>query len=219
LYLTRYLSIGLAHCVTVTIPNPVINVTAGNSVNLNCAYNLASSDTKNLLIQWNMMEAHSQNQIAVYYFENGQSFPMGRFKNRVTVYNNTGNASITISNMQPQDTGFYTCAVSNLPDPIGMGHIQVIVQVAPSTPHCSIEGHMEVGHSVTLLCISKQGMPRPFYTWSRVEKDVLLPVNVEQSEGIIVLGNMTKFEEGYYRCIASNSLGNASCELDLTQGV
>ncbi|XP_073455492.1 V-set and immunoglobulin domain-containing protein 1-like isoform X2 [Aquarana catesbeiana] len=209
---------GLAHCVTVTIPNPIINVTAGNSVTLNCAYILSSTNTQNLLIQWNILEAHSQQQIPVYYFQNGQSFPVGRFKDRVTAYNNTGNASITISNMQPQETGFYTCEVSNLPDPIGLGHIQVIVQVAPSTPHCAMEGHIVVGHSVTLSCISKQGMPQPVYTWYRVKNDVLFPVNDEQSEGLLVLGNMTKFEEGYYRCTASNSLGNATCELDLHTG-
>ncbi|KAM5146874.1 V-set and immunoglobulin domain-containing protein 1 isoform 2-T2 [Mantella aurantiaca] len=154
----------------------------------------------------------------VYYFQNGQPFTVGRFKDRVTGYNITGNASITISNLQPQDTGFYSCEVSNLPDPIGMGHIQVIVQVPPSSPHCSIDGHMTIGHSVTLLCISKQGMPQPVYTWNRVVNDVLLPVNVEQSGGVLVIGNMTKFEDGYYRCTASNSLGNATCELDLHTG-
>ncbi|XP_040179844.1 V-set and immunoglobulin domain-containing protein 1 isoform X2 [Rana temporaria] len=211
---------GLAHCVTVTIPNPTINVTAGNSVTLNCAYSLStlSTNTHNLLIQWNMFEAHSQQPIPVYYFQNGQSFPVGRFKDRVTAYNNTGNASITISNMQPQETGFYTCEVTNLPDPVGMGHIQVIIMVAPSTPHCAIEGHIVIGHSVTLSCLSKQGMPRPVYTWHRVKNDVLFPVNSEQSDGLLVLGNMTKFEDGYYRCTASNSLGNATCEMDLHTG-
>ncbi|XP_018414159.1 PREDICTED: V-set and immunoglobulin domain-containing protein 1 [Nanorana parkeri] len=209
---------GLANCVTVTIPNPTINVTGGNSATLYCTYTLASSSTNNLLIQWNLIEAHSQLPIPVYYFQNGQPFPVGRFKNRVTGYNNTGNASITISNLQPQDTGFYTCEVSNLPDPIGMGHIQVIVQVAPSTPHCGIEGDMAVGHSVTLLCVSRQGMPSPVYTWNRVVSGVLLPVNVEQSGGVLVIGNMTKFEDGYYRCTASNNLGNATCEMDLHTG-
>nr|DBA21009.1 TPA: hypothetical protein GDO54_017735 [Pyxicephalus adspersus] len=209
---------GLAHCVTVTIPNPIINVTAGNSVTLSCAYTLATSNTHNLLIQWNFFEAHSQLLVPVYFYQNGQSYPTGRFKNRVTGYNSTGNASITISNMQPQDTGFYICEVSNLPDLLGTGHMQVIVQAPPSTPHCSIDGNMAVGHSVTLVCFSKLGMPQPVYTWNKVVNGVLMPVNAEQSAGVLVIGNMTKFEDGYYRCTSSNNLGNATCELDLHTG-
>lgn len=39
-----------------------------------------------------------------------------------------------------------------------------------------------------------------------------------QQNGVLILGNMSKFEEGYYHCTASNNLGNATCELDLHTG-
>ncbi|KAM9324046.1 V-set and immunoglobulin domain-containing protein 1-like [Gastrophryne carolinensis] len=154
----------------------------------------------------------------VYAYQNGVSFIEGRFKNRVTVYNSTNNATITISNMQPQDTGFYTCSVSNIPESEMQGQIHVIVQVPPSTPHCSIEGNMAVGQQVKLTCLSGQGMPLPVYTWSRIKSGVVSQVNVAQANGVMIIGNLTKFEDGYYRCTASNSLGNASCELDLHTG-
>ncbi|XP_068105712.1 V-set and immunoglobulin domain-containing protein 1 isoform X1 [Hyperolius riggenbachi] len=241
---------GIAHCVTVTIPTPVVNVTAGHSVTLNCAYALQSTTTStaNLIVQWDLIEAHSQistphsrcaslvegsvNQCVkmayfkdvrgkcswrsqVYFLQNGQPFPGAKFKNRVIGYNNTGNASITITNMQPQDTGSYKCEVSNFPDGMGQGFVHLTVQVPPSTPHCSIEGHMEVGHSITLICISLQGMPQPVYTWNKVDNGVLKPVNGEQVGGLLTIGNMTKFEHGYYRCTASNGLGSSTCEVDL----
>lgn len=34
--------------------------------------------------------------------------------------------------------------------------------------------------------------------------------------GILYIGNLTTFETGHYRCIASNIMGNSTCELDLT---
>ncbi|KAG8553672.1 hypothetical protein GDO81_003507 [Engystomops pustulosus] len=243
--------IGVIHCVQVTIPNPVVNVTVGQTATLPCTYRLAESNTKNLVVQWDFIQAHSQettshspcyslkkssgNQCVnlaygreargrcsmryqVYAFQNGQSFSMGNFASRVTASNTTGNATITIKNMQPQDTGIYKCAVSNFPDPLGQGQVQLIVQVAPSTPHCNIQGNIVAGHAVTLVCLSEQGMPRPQYTWTKIVHGVAKPITGAQQSGVLVIGNMTKFEDGYYHCTASNNLGNATCELDLHTG-
>ncbi|XP_069798720.1 V-set and immunoglobulin domain-containing protein 1 [Dendropsophus ebraccatus] len=210
--------IGSIHCVQVTIPNPVVNVTHGQNATLSCTYTLSSSSSSNLVVQWDFVEAHTQNTVTVYAYQNGQSYTMGRFKNRVTASNTTGNATITISNMQPQDTGMYKCDVTNFPEPLGAGQIQLIVQVPPSAPHCSIQGSVVMGHAVTLACLSEHGMPRPVYTWNRVVNGNLMPVNGVQQGGILTLGNMTKFEDGYYRCTASNNLGSATCQLDLHTG-
>ncbi|XP_056395998.1 V-set and immunoglobulin domain-containing protein 1 [Hyla sarda] len=210
--------IGAIHCVSVTIPNPVVNVTVGQTATIACTYTLTEASARNLVVQWDFVEAHSQQAVTVYAYQNGKSWSMGRFANRVTASNATGNATITISNMQPQDTGIYKCDITNFPEPQGSGQVQLIVQVAPSTPHCSIQGHIVVGHAVHLACLSEQGMPRPVYTWYRVENGNLKTVNAAQQNGVLTLGNMTKFEDGYYRCTASNSLGNATCELDLHTG-
>ncbi|KAM8952446.1 V-set and immunoglobulin domain-containing protein 1 [Pelodytes ibericus] len=239
--------------VEVTIPNPVVNVTAGQNATLYCAYTPAGPITNTLFIQWSFVEANSQetnfhspcftleessvNQCQkmvvgrdargrcswknqVYYFQNGQPHVVGNFKNRVTAANSSGNASITISNLQPQDTGIYTCEVLNPPAPVGQGTVRLIVQVAPSTPHCSMRGAMETGHYLSLQCFSEEGMPRPIYTWNKVVDGVVkpIPTQLNQQKGMLIIGNMTNFDDGYYRCTASNYLGNASCQLDLHTG-
>ncbi|MEJ1275097.1 V-set and immunoglobulin domain containing 1 [Cricetulus griseus] len=45
----------------------------------------------------------------------------------------------------------------------------------------------------------------------------ILDVTVlDSATGILAIGNLTNFEKGYYQCTAVNSLGNSSCEIDLT---
>ncbi|XP_069603250.1 V-set and immunoglobulin domain-containing protein 1 [Ranitomeya imitator] len=211
--------IGVVRGVQVTVPNSVVNITAGQTAILPCTYTLSESNTRNLLAQWDFIEAHSQNGVPVYAFQNGQAYPMGRFQNRVTGANTTGNLTITISNMQPEDTGVYKCYVTNFPEPDGQGQVQLIVQVAPSTPHCSIQGNIVTGHAVKLACLSEQGMPRPVYTWNRVVNGNLKPIIAgQQQNGVLIIGNMSKLEDGYYQCTASNYLGNVTCQLDLHTG-
>ncbi|XP_075116497.1 V-set and immunoglobulin domain-containing protein 1 isoform X2 [Leptodactylus fuscus] len=242
--------IGVARCVQVTIPYPVVNVTVGNTATLPCTYTLTETNARNLMIEWQLIEAYSHQttpspcyslknssvkqcvnlaygkdargrcsmRYQVFAYQNGQPYPMGRFENRVRSSNSTGNATITITNMQPQDSGFYSCQVSNFPENPGQGQVQLIVQVAPSTPHCSIRGNIVTGHSVNLSCFSEQGMPRPVYRWQKVVNGIVKPINAAQQSGLLIIGNMSKFEDGYYECTASNNLGNASCHLDLHTG-
>ncbi|CAM5166244.1 unnamed protein product [Natator depressus] len=156
----------------------------------------------------------------IYYFQNGQAYEYGEFKNRINGTTNQGNASITISNMQPSDTGFYTCEVFNPQDSNGRNQksVAVSVLVKPSQPHCSLRGTPETGHLVSLSCYSEEGMPVPTYQWYRVSGETLKPMTeqLNTKTGLFIIGNLTTFETGYYRCTASNSLGNSSCEVDLS---
>ncbi|EMP35424.1 V-set and immunoglobulin domain-containing protein 1, partial [Chelonia mydas] len=156
----------------------------------------------------------------IYYFQNGQAYEYGEFKNRINGTTNQGNASITISNMQPLDTGFYTCEVFNPQDSSGRNQksVAVSVLVKPSQPHCSLRGTPETGHLVSLSCYSEEGMPVPTYQWYRVSGETLKPMTeqLNTKTGLFIIGNLTTFETGYYRCTASNSLGNSSCEVDLS---
>ncbi|CAM4616613.1 V-set and immunoglobulin domain-containing protein 1 isoform X4 [Caretta caretta] len=156
----------------------------------------------------------------IYYFQNGQAYEYGEFKNRINGTTNQGNASITISNMQPSDTGFYTCEVFNPQDSNGRNQksVAVSVLVKPSQPHCSLRGTPETGHLVSLSCYSEEGMPAPTYQWYRVSGETLKPMTeqLNTKTGLFIIGNLTTFETGYYRCTASNSLGNSSCEVDLS---
>ncbi|KAF7244781.1 V-set and immunoglobulin domain-containing protein 1 [Varanus komodoensis] len=92
--------------------------------------------------------------------------------------------------------------------------------IPPSKPFCSFDHkhQPELGHLVILSCLSSTGLPNPTYQWQRVEGDKLKPLSdlYYPESGTLIIGNLTKFEEGYYQCTSSNSLGNSSCQIDLT---
>ncbi|XP_071462182.1 V-set and immunoglobulin domain-containing protein 1 [Marmota flaviventris] len=156
----------------------------------------------------------------VYYSEGGEGQASGQFKDRIIRSTIPGNASITILRMQPADSGIYTCDVNNPPDFVGnnQGTLHVTVLVKPSKPLCSIQGRPEMGHSISLTCLSSFGTPSPVYHWYKLEGNNAVPVkeSFNPNTGILVIGNLTNFEQGYYQCTAINSVGNSSCEIDLT---
>ncbi|KAJ7404123.1 V-set and immunoglobulin domain-containing protein 1 [Pitangus sulphuratus] len=153
--------------VVVTVPKQTVNVTTGGNVTLLCTYT-SSAPLGNFFIQWSFYSAKESQLHTIYYYSGGQSYSYGAFKNRITAATSPGNASITISNMQPSDTGSYTCEVFSPQDDAGQSQKSVIVSV------------------------------------------------LDPNTGILYIGNLTTFETGYYRCVASNVLGNSTCELDLT---
>ncbi|KAM6143292.1 V-set and immunoglobulin domain-containing protein 1 [Erethizon dorsatum] len=156
----------------------------------------------------------------IYYSEGGEASAIGKFKGRVIGSTNPGNASITISHVQPADSGIYICDVNNPPDFFGknQGIINVTVLVKPSKPFCSLQGRPEAGHTISLSCLSATGTPSPVYYWYKLEGRNIVPVkeSFNPATGILVIGNLTNFEQGYYQCTAVNTLGNSSCEIDLT---
>ncbi|NXX95990.1 VSIG1 protein, partial [Centropus bengalensis] len=205
--------------VVVTVPEKIVNVTTGGTATLLCTYT-SSAPLGNFFIQWSFYSAKESQLHTIYYYSGGQSYSYGAFKNRITAATNPGNASITISNMQPSDTGSYTCEVFSPQGDAGQSQKSVIVNVMvkPSTPFCKIEGTPEKGHLIYLLCKCDEGFPHPTYHWYKVDENTLKPVTeqLNPNTGILYIGNLTTFETGYYRCIASNVLGNSTCELDLT---
>ncbi|NXJ50631.1 VSIG1 protein, partial [Spizaetus tyrannus] len=205
--------------VVVTVPEKTVNVSAGGNATLLCTYK-SSGPLGNFFIQWSFYSAKETQLHTIYYYSGGQSGSYGEFKNRITAATGPGNASITISNMQPSDTGFYTCEVFSPQDDTGQSQKSVIVRVLvkPSKPFCKIEGTPEKGHLIYLLCKCEEGLPHPTYHWYKVDENTLKPVTEQYNPntGILYIGNLTTFETGYYQCIASNALGNSTCELDLT---
>ncbi|XP_014742045.1 PREDICTED: V-set and immunoglobulin domain-containing protein 1 isoform X2 [Sturnus vulgaris] len=205
--------------VVVTIPEKTVNVTTGGNATLLCTYT-SSGPLGNFFIQWSFYSAKESQLHTIYYYSGGHSYFYGAFKNRITASASPGNASITISNMQPSDTGSYTCEVFSPQGDSGQSQKSVIVNVLvkPSKPFCKVEGTPEKGHLIYLLCNCEEGLPRPTYRWYKVDENTLKPVTeqLNPNSGILYIGNLTTFETGYYRCIASNLLGNSTCELDLT---
>ncbi|XP_041884856.1 V-set and immunoglobulin domain-containing protein 1 isoform X2 [Corvus kubaryi] len=210
---------GHASGVVVTVPEKTVNVTTGGNATLLCTYT-SPGPLGNFFIQWSFYSAKESQLHTIYYYSGGQSYSYGAFKNRITASTSPGNASITISNMQPSDTGSYTCEVFSPQGDAGQSQKSVIVSVLvkPSKPFCKVEGTPEKGHLIYLLCNCEEGLPRPTYRWYKVHENTLKPVTEQfnPNSGILYIGNLTTFETGYYQCVASNLLGNSTCELDLT---
>uniref|UniRef100_A0A8D2KZN9 V-set and immunoglobulin domain-containing protein 1 n=1 Tax=Varanus komodoensis TaxID=61221 RepID=A0A8D2KZN9_VARKO len=206
---------------TLTVPQKTVSTRAGGNVTLLCTYQ-APKLAPNVLVQWSFYSAKLKSTSLVYYSQSNQSETSAAFKGRIQNSKNIGNASLTIFNMQPQDTGIYTCEVFNPGDASGVAEksVTVSVLVPPSKPFCSFDHkhQPELGHLVILSCLSSTGLPNPTYQWQRVEGDKLKPLSdlYYPESGTLIIGNLTKFEEGYYQCTSSNSLGNSSCQIDLT---
>lgn len=206
--------------VQVTIPDTFVNVTVGSNVTLLCLYTTTVTSLEKLSIQWSFFHNKEMEPISIYYSEGGQASAIGQFKDRIIGATNPGNASITILHMQPADSGIYICDVNNPPDFFGknQGILDVTVLVKPSKPFCSIQGRPEAGHPISLSCLSAFGTPSPVYYWYKIEGNTIVPVkeSFNSATGVLDIGNLTNFEKGYYQCTAINSLGNSSCEIDLT---
>uniref|UniRef100_A0A8C0TKB9 V-set and immunoglobulin domain-containing protein 1 n=2 Tax=Canis lupus familiaris TaxID=9615 RepID=A0A8C0TKB9_CANLF len=211
---------GQVSMVQVTIPNSIVNVTIGSDVTLVCTYTSTVASRDKLSIQWSFFHKKDLPPTSIYYSEGGQAVAIGQFKDRIVGSSSPDNASITISHMQPADSGVYICDVNNPPDFVGknQGILKVNVLVKPSKPFCSIQGVPETGHPISLSCLSLLGTPSPVYYWYKLEGGDIIPVkeNFNPATGTLVIGNLTSFEQGYYQCTAINNLGNSSCEIDLT---
>ncbi|XP_028824466.1 V-set and immunoglobulin domain-containing protein 1-like [Denticeps clupeoides] len=215
---------GCSSAILVNVPAKTANVTKGGTISLGCTFS-SSSPTTNLVVQWYFVGQKSAGQVeTVLYYQAGTTAIGKMFENRVTVLSNpqtSMNASISISNMQPADTGTYTCEVNNVPDVTGQNEMSILVNVLvkPSYPYCAVHGDVESGHLVTLTCHSEQGNPPPTYTWSRVGQGagsgVLGLSNVQT--GSLVISNITQFQFGQYQCNASNTVGSAACTITLQE--
>ncbi|XP_049322720.1 V-set and immunoglobulin domain-containing protein 1-like [Astyanax mexicanus] len=214
--------IGCTVSIWVTVPRKVVNVTIGQTANLQCTFTTDVPMT-NLLVQWNLYPKVSMNPEEVFYYQSGEQQIGKQFENRVkvlTAINATKNASISISNMQSADAGTYTCDVRNFPDISGQAEASVVVNVLekPSYPVCAIHGDIATGHLVTLTCHSSKGSPAPSYTWSWIDQGVKRNAlgYTNPSTGTLYIRNISQFEFGTYQCNASNAVGYSICTVELS---
>ncbi|KAJ6657414.1 hypothetical protein lerEdw1_002472, partial [Lerista edwardsae] len=166
-------STGPVSCLTVVVPFRSVNTTVGRNLTLVCTYT-TNAVPSNLVVEWNFHSPKKTGSPTIYYSTGGQGYAYNEFKGRIQGVNSTGNASITIFNMQPSDTGVYSCDVLNPAE----------------------------GQSSRPIAVSVLAFHNHFLTDSQT--------------GLFVIGNLTNFEEGYYRCTATNSLGNSTCQTDVT---
>ncbi|KAK2828736.1 hypothetical protein Q5P01_019770 [Channa striata] len=214
--------IGCVELITVSTPHKYINVTKGDSVQIQCTFQTVP-ETKALTIEWNFVSSSSITPQQVSYYQSGETIIAKAYQGRLQPFSSpatTSNATIILSNMQSSDSGVYTCEVHNFPDVSGKSQVNIFVKVLekPSDPYCAVHGDVEAGHLVTLTCHSERGSPSPMYKWTRLDHTMTSwPVlGRTTTTGILEITNISQFEFGTYQCNATNAVGFSTCNIDLT---
>ncbi|KAL1781451.1 V-set and immunoglobulin domain-containing protein 2 [Sigmodon hispidus] len=218
-----YLSVpGLA--VEVTVPTEPLSMPMGKTVELSCSYSTSVGD--NFALEWSFVKPGKpiSASLPILYFTNDHLYPTGSKADRASLLHNPptgGVATLKLTDLRPSDTGTYLCNVNNPPDfyTNGLGIINLTVLVPPSRPLCSHSGQTSVGGSAALRCSSSEGAPKPVYNWVHLGSSPTPPPgNMVQDEvsGQLILTNLSLTSSGTYRCVASNQMGSASCELNLS---
>ncbi|XP_071766194.1 immunoglobulin superfamily member 11 isoform X3 [Centroberyx gerrardi] len=145
-----------------------------------------------------LSNANQPEQVIIY--QGGQVFSLANHLNGRVGFVATmpsTSASIFINNTQLSDTGTYQCLVNNLPDRGGrnIGVIGLTVLVPPSVPACRIQGTLDVGSDIMLMCSSDEGIPTPSYSWEKLDALPKLPHNAmqDQMQGTVTLRNISAF--------------------------
>ncbi|XP_018620663.1 immunoglobulin superfamily member 11 [Scleropages formosus] len=213
---------GCVRTLEVTISQSNVQVARGQTAFLSCTFTTSAALT-NLNIIWMVTPLSNANQPEqVIIYQGGQVFSLATHLNGRVGFIATmpsTSASIFINNTQLSDTGTYQCLVNNLPDRGGrnIGVIGLTVLVPPSIPSCRIQGSLDVGSDIMLLCGSEEGIPTPTYAWEKLESVPKLPSTAmqDQMQGTVTLRNISTGHSGLYQCTSSNAIGKSTCLLNL----
>ncbi|MEE6485270.1 hypothetical protein FKM82_014234 [Ascaphus truei] len=192
---------------------------AEENVTLPCQHRLGLLGTQSLDIEWlSKFSDHMQQEVLISYTQ-GQVYDNENQKGRYSFVSNylAGDASMLIRSLEPSDAGQYTCKVKNAGQ-YEWNNIKLIVLVRPSEPKCWTEGELLAGKNVTLHCESSAGTKPLSYHWHRVNhKDNvtrLLQASARlETQNRIVLQNLSRTDNGSYRCVVSNEVGRRTCDM------
>ncbi|KAE8591908.1 hypothetical protein XENTR_v10018604 [Xenopus tropicalis] len=198
-----------------------IKLVADENVTLPCRHSLGHLGIQSLDIEWLSNISDHGKQVLLSY-SGGQVYNAENHKGRYSFVSKylEGDASLFIRSLQPSDAGQYICKVKNAGQ-YQWSFITVIVLVKPSELACSSEGAQLEGKNVTLNCKSTAGTKPLNYRWVRVN----LKDNVERPvqstarigpENQLLLHNLSKTDNGSYRCEVSNEVGKRTCDVDVT---
>ncbi|KAM6959104.1 immunoglobulin superfamily member 11 [Aplochiton taeniatus] len=206
----------------VTSSQSSIQVARGQAAILPCSFTTSAALT-NLNVIWMVIPLSNANQPEqVIIYQGGQVFSLANHLHGRVGFVSTmpsTSASIFINNTQLTDTGTYQCLVNNLPDRGGrnIGVIGLTVLVPPSIPACRIQGTLDVGSDIMLMCSSEEGIPTPSYSWEKLETLPRLPhtATQDQMQGTVTLRNISTSTSGLYQCTSTNAIGRSTCLLNL----
>ncbi|OCT70366.1 CXADR-like membrane protein [Xenopus laevis] len=198
-----------------------IKLVADENVTLPCRHSLAQLGTQSLDIEWMSNISDHGKQVLLSY-SGGQVYNTENHKGRYSFVSKylEGDASLFIRSLQPSDAGQYICKVKNAGQ-YQWSFITVIVLVKPSEPACSSEGEQLEGKNLTLHCKSSAGTKPLNYRWFRVnlKDDVERPVQSTTRigpENQLLFHNLSKTDNGSYRCKVFNEVGMRICDVHVT---
>ncbi|KAG8249764.1 Hemicentin-1 [Homalodisca vitripennis] len=120
-----------------------------------------------------------------------------------------------IKDAQVEDEGNYTCTVENM---FGKATYQIAVKVTgvvvPKLMAESLPSSTKalLGHTIQLPCPVLEGNPSPSRQWY---KDGVLLEEASNSDGSLLLSNVTTEDAGQYQCVVSNVGGQDSISTTL----
>ncbi|XP_039619865.1 junctional adhesion molecule A-like [Polypterus senegalus] len=177
-------------------------------VNLPCGYSANFGNSPR--IEWKFKSNNNEQLI----FYNGQ--PTDAYVGRISWIP----GYLRFNKVTRKDTGVYSCeVVGDLPGQYKEVQVNLVVEVPPSTPVCSIPTSATTGSRVTLTCFDKDGSPPCTYKWYR--NNVLVPDSPSQipafqnssyildsKAGTLTFNPVSKADTADYYCQASNGIGN-----------
>ncbi|XP_056013218.1 B-cell receptor CD22-like isoform X2 [Ostrea edulis] len=114
-------------------------------------------------------------------------------------------STYTISNMEREASGTYSCTARNS---IGIStpvKVQVDVQYKPDVTITASPYRVVEGQSATMTCSVSAANPNTGITWSWIKTDS--PSNVLHTGSTYTISNIERGASGTYRCTATNSIG------------
>ena len=193
----------------------------GDNVTLTLHFTLAPEDLGAIDIQWSTKPADIQREETVVIWYAGDhriysDFDHG-YKGRVQFVSpdpESGIGSITINDLKLTDSDTFQCTVRKLPG-ISSIIIRLHVMERPTKPVCIPEVVVEMGQTVVLSCSGSQGSPPMWYTWSKENREEMLPHNAMVDSGDLFLTITGEDVLGPYVCTADNLVGSETCTATL----
>lgn len=123
------------------------------------------------------------------------------------------NGTLSIQRVDLQDRGQYLCSASN---PFGTDRLHVTLSVVSYPPRI-LERHtkeitVHSGSTVELKCRA-EGRPSPTISWILANQTVVSESSkgnrqaLVTSDGTLVIHNLSVYDRGFYKCVASNPVG------------
>ncbi|CAG9531886.1 unnamed protein product [Cercopithifilaria johnstoni] len=126
--------------------------------------------------------------------------------------------SLLINNVQVDDQDRYTCTAENtFGRQVKATVLLVTGLVSPVLGHMSPEEKLIEGGELRLSCIPVLGTPKPTLRWYKDGKPLQSSAHVTVKSGgsILLLHKGRPEDEGQYTCVATNSAGNASLNVNI----